>query len=118
MVAKVANVYNNLPPPVRAKTAIFGQNYGQGGAVDLFGSKYGLPKASAATRIASFGGHAITPSKALSLCRVSKGNLKNRMPVWRRSPQSITLYSMPYEHFEVFYCRNLKMAAQGCLAES
>ena len=28
MVATVANVYNNLPPQVRVKTAIFGQNYG------------------------------------------------------------------------------------------
>ena len=38
-------VYNSLPPDVRAKTAIFGQNYGQAGAIDLFGPKYGLPPA-------------------------------------------------------------------------
>ena len=45
MAAAVAKVYNGLPPDVRAKTAIFGQNYGQAGAIDLFGPKYGLPKA-------------------------------------------------------------------------
>src|SRR5262249_19780765 len=45
MVATVARAYNNLPPEVRVKTAIFAQNYGQAGAIDLFGSKYGLPKA-------------------------------------------------------------------------
>ena len=45
MAAAVAGVYNNLAPDVRAKTAIFGHNYGQAGAVDLFGAKYGLPKA-------------------------------------------------------------------------
>ena len=45
MTAAVAKVYNGLPPDVRPKTAIFGQNYGQAGAVDLFGPKYGLPKA-------------------------------------------------------------------------
>ena len=45
MAAEVARVYNGLPPDVRARTAIFGQNYGQAGAVDLFGPKYGLPKA-------------------------------------------------------------------------
>jgi dolichyl-phosphate-mannose-protein mannosyltransferase len=45
MTATVARVYNSLPPEVRAKTAIFGQNYGQAGAIDLFGPKYGLPPA-------------------------------------------------------------------------
>jgi tetratricopeptide (TPR) repeat protein len=45
MAATVARVYNGLPPEVRLKTAIFGQNYGQAGAIDLFGPKYGLPPA-------------------------------------------------------------------------
>jgi hypothetical protein len=45
MVATVARVYNGLPADVRARTAIYAQNYGQAGAVDLFGLKYGLPKA-------------------------------------------------------------------------
>ena len=45
MVAAVARVYNSLPPEERAKTAIFANNYGEAGAVDFFGSKYGLPKA-------------------------------------------------------------------------
>jgi len=39
MVTTIATVYNNLPPQVRVKTAIFGQNYGQAGAIDLLGSK-------------------------------------------------------------------------------
>ena len=41
----VARVYNALPPDLRRQTAIFGQNYGQAGAIDLFGPKYGLPPA-------------------------------------------------------------------------
>jgi hypothetical protein len=44
-VAAVASVYNSLSPEERAKTAIFGNNYGQAGAIDFFGPKYGLPKA-------------------------------------------------------------------------
>jgi dolichyl-phosphate-mannose-protein mannosyltransferase len=45
MVAVVARAYNNLSPADRAKCAIFGQNYGQAGAIDLFGPYFGLPKA-------------------------------------------------------------------------
>ncbi len=45
MTATVAGVYNNLPAEVRPKTAIFGQNYGEASAIDMFGPKYGLPAA-------------------------------------------------------------------------
>jgi len=45
MAETVARVYNSLPPGIRPDTAIFGQNYGQAGAIDLFGAKYGLPPA-------------------------------------------------------------------------
>jgi hypothetical protein len=45
MTADAARVYNSLPPAERAETAIFCQNYGQAGAIDFFGPKYGLPKA-------------------------------------------------------------------------
>lgn len=46
MVAEVARVHRSLPPEERAKAGIYGQNYGEAGAVDLLGEKHGLPKAS------------------------------------------------------------------------
>ena len=45
LTANVARVYNSLPPAERAETAIFCQNYGEAGAIDFFGPKYGLPRA-------------------------------------------------------------------------
>ena len=45
MVREVARVYHALPPDVRAKTAIFGGNYGEAGAIDFYGPRYGLPPA-------------------------------------------------------------------------
>jgi hypothetical protein len=44
LAEKVAKVYNSLPPEQRAKTAILTGNYGQAGAIALFGKKYGLPE--------------------------------------------------------------------------
>ena len=44
----VARVYNALPPQDRRRACIFGQNYGQAGAIDLFGPRYGLPRAISA----------------------------------------------------------------------
>lgn len=46
MVETVAKVYNSLSPEEKARTLIFCRNYGEAGAIDFFGGKYGLPKAS------------------------------------------------------------------------
>ena len=45
MTAKVAEVYHSLLPEEREKAAIFAGNYGEAGAIDLFGAQYNLPKA-------------------------------------------------------------------------
>jgi hypothetical protein len=45
MVEQVARVYHSLPPEEQAKTAIYTENYGEAGAIDFFGPRYGLPKA-------------------------------------------------------------------------
>jgi len=45
MVNEVAGIYNSLPPEERAETGIWAGNYGEAGAVNLFGPKLGLPRA-------------------------------------------------------------------------
>jgi Dolichyl-phosphate-mannose-protein mannosyltransferase len=42
---RVAAYYHTLSPEEQRKTAIFANNYGDAGAIDFFGPKYGLPKA-------------------------------------------------------------------------
>ncbi len=41
----VAGVYFSLPPPLRERTAIYADTYGDAGAIDFFGPRYGLPPA-------------------------------------------------------------------------
>ncbi|MFT3897954.1 MAG: glycosyltransferase family 39 protein [Thermomonas sp.] len=45
LVAQVAAVYRALPEAERAHTAIFANNYGEAGAIDLYGPAHGLPRA-------------------------------------------------------------------------
>jgi hypothetical protein len=45
MVSEVAAIYNSLPPEERAKTGIWAGNYGEAGAINEFGPRYGLPTA-------------------------------------------------------------------------
>jgi 4-amino-4-deoxy-L-arabinose transferase-like glycosyltransferase len=45
MVASVGHVYNHLRPEDKKRATIFCQNYGEAGAIDFFGSRFGLPQA-------------------------------------------------------------------------
>jgi hypothetical protein len=45
MAREVAGIYDSLPPQERARTGIVAGNYGEAGAINLFGPKYGLPRA-------------------------------------------------------------------------
>ena len=43
LTALVADGWQRIPEPERSDCAIFGQNYGEAGAIDFFGPRYGLP---------------------------------------------------------------------------
>jgi hypothetical protein len=45
LAKQVAEIYDSLPPEERAHTGIWAGNYGEAGAVNLFGPQYGLPTA-------------------------------------------------------------------------
>ncbi len=45
IVAETAQAWNQLAPEERSDCAIFAQDYGQAGAIDFFGRRYGLPPA-------------------------------------------------------------------------
>lgn len=45
MTAMTARAWAKLAPEERPDCAIFGQDYGQAGAIDFFGRRYGLPRA-------------------------------------------------------------------------
>jgi hypothetical protein len=44
MAEKTARVYNSLPDSVKAQTMVYGDNYGEAGALAFYGRKLGLPE--------------------------------------------------------------------------
>lgn len=46
-VREIARVFNTLAPAERATAVILASNYGEAGAIDFYGPRYGLPKALA-----------------------------------------------------------------------
>jgi 4-amino-4-deoxy-L-arabinose transferase-like glycosyltransferase len=108
MTAEVARIYNDLPPDVRARTAIFGQNYGQAGAIDFFGPKYGLPPAISGHQNYFLWGPRGYTGESMIVLAGRRPDLESRFASVQKVGSTYHPYSMPYEHFDIYYCRGLK----------
>lgn len=108
MAASVARAYNALPPEVRAKTAIFGQNYGQAGAIDLFGPKYGLPPAISGHQTYFLWGPRNYTGESVIVMDGRRSDLDEVCRSVQKVGRVEHPYSMPYERFDLYYCQGLK----------
>ncbi len=110
MAATVAGAYNRLEPEVRARTAIFAQNYGQAGAIDQFGPKYGIPLGSAISGHQSYylwGPRGFTGESMIVMADRPE-RLAKLFTTFRKVARVSHPYSMPHEHFDVYYCEGMK----------
>ncbi|HMD71996.1 MAG TPA: glycosyltransferase family 39 protein [Bryobacteraceae bacterium] len=109
MAATVASVYDNLPPDIRPKTAIFAQTYGQAGAIDLFGPKYGLPPAISAHQSYFLWGPRGYTGESMIVMDDRQERLEELFREVKKVAHVSHPYSMPYNHFDVFYCQGIRM---------
>jgi hypothetical protein len=110
MVAVVARAYNQLSPADRAKCAIFAQNYGQAGAIDLFGPQYGLPHAISGHQNYFLWG----PRGATGEVMIVMDDRRERLEELFDHVEQVGIvhhpYAIPYENDKpVHLCRGLKM---------
>ncbi|MGD1090391.1 MAG: glycosyltransferase family 39 protein [Bryobacteraceae bacterium] len=108
MTVTVARVFNSLPAEVRNETAIFGQNYGEAGAIDMFGPKYGLPPALSGHQSYFLWGPRGYTGESMIVMHGQQQDLESKFAQVQKVASVSHPYSMPYEHFDVFYCRGLK----------
>lgn len=107
MVAKTAEVYDSLPESERKRTAILAGNYGDAGAIDLFGKQYGLPRAISAHQSYYLWGYRDFDGGTAILLGFGKedadqmcGSVEEREEVGEK-------YSMAEENFTILVCREL-----------
>jgi hypothetical protein len=108
MVATVAGAFNALPADVRPKTCIFAQNYGQAGAIDLFGPQYGLPQAISGHQSYFLWGPRGCTGESVIVLGGRERDLESEYASVQTVARVENPYSMPYQHFDVHYCQGLK----------
>ena len=108
MAQVVADAYHKLPPEEQKSCAIFGQNYGQAGAIDFFGAKMGLPPAISGHQNYFYWG----PRGYTGECMIVMADRPERLQELFESVEFAGSVnhplSMPYQHFDVYVCRKAK----------
>jgi len=104
----VAKVYDSLPPAERARTAIIGNDFGQCGAVDFYGPKYGLPKSIGTHLTYWYWG----PRDYTGEIMIVLGDTIQGASQWFDSVEEVAevghVYAMKQEHFKILLCRHPK----------
>ena len=108
MAAATAKVYNELPPDQRAKTAIFGSNYGEAGAIDFYGPALGLPKAiSGHANYWYWGPRDYTGESMIVLCSTCEQLYQAFAKVEAKGTVG-NPYAMANENFTIYLCTQPK----------
>jgi len=110
---RVAAYYHTLSPEEKRKTAIFANNYGDAGAIDFFGPKYGLPKA--------IGGHQnywiwgprnYTGESMIVLGEGEEQNMRTKCASYSIVGNTDNPLSRPDEWLPIYHCRGFKANLQ------
>lgn len=110
-VAKVATIYRALPESERARTAILANNYGEAGAIDLYGSALGLPPAISRTNSYWYRGYGDPPPLTVielgSTAEGEKGSAAKCISYGRfRNSQGVDNEESA-SGYEIFVCRDI-----------
>jgi hypothetical protein len=109
----VAAYYRTLSPEEQRKTAIFANNYGDAGAIDFFGPRYGLPK--------SIGNHQnywiwgprqYTGESIIVLGDGDERNMQTKCASYSIIGSTKHPLSRPDEWLPIYHCRGFKWSLQ------
>ena len=119
MVALVADGYKRLTPQEQSECVIYVRNYGEAGAIDFYGKRYGLPKSLCAHNNYWMWGPGTRTGNIAIIIGVSK-DLQQSLADLNRGYAQVELvgtmnakYAMPFENGRlIFLCKGMKTTFQ------
>lgn len=112
IVATIAKVRDSLPPQDRAHAGILAGNYGEAGAIDLFGPRYGLPAAISGVNSYWARGYGNPGPETLIVVGLPPGFLRDHFASCQVVAHTWNRYGVKNEetldHSDIFVCRHLR----------
>lgn len=111
LAQRVAEIYRALPPEERAQTAILANNYGEAGALNLYGPALGLPRVISRTNTYWLRGYGDPPPQTvIELGNTAEGESKSAAKCTSSGPFRNSLDVDNEESawdYEIFVCRDI-----------
>lgn len=113
MVVAVAHIRDDLPPDQRTRLGVLAGNYGEAGAVDLYGPRYGLPRAISGVNSFWARGYGDPPPDTLIVLGFTQDQLDGMFSQCVVAGHAPRLYGLDNEesteHPDIFLCRDLRV---------
>ncbi len=109
LVADVAQIYHALPEDERAAACIFTGNYGEAGAINLFGPSHGLPPAISGHQTHSMWGPGDCTGEVVITLQIGADDIAGIFDSVEVAGSHFHPWGMAEENHEILVCRGLKM---------
>ena len=110
MVGEVRDAYNKLSDKEKKEAIVFGQNYGEASAVNIYGKEYGLPMAISSHNSYWMWGYPKDYKGEVMI--VIGSNLEDNKEFFEQVELASVhenKYGMPFENVNIYICRKVKM---------
>jgi hypothetical protein len=112
LVQKLAEIRDSLGPAERSEFGILAGNYGEAGAINLYGKEYGLPQAICGTNSFWARGYGNPPPKTLIVVGFSRGFGRRYFESCQVAGHVTNKYAIANEettdHPDILVCRHLR----------
>jgi hypothetical protein len=112
LVGTIAGVRDSLPPQDRVRLGILAGNYGEAGAIDLYGPRYGLPHAISGVNSYWLRGYGNPAPQTLIVVGLPLGFLQKHFASCQLVGHTWNRYGVKNEetvdHPDIFVCRGLR----------
>lgn len=113
LVETVAGVYAALPEKERAQAAILAGNYGEAGAINLYGPAYGLPEAISGINSYHLRGYSSPPPETVVVVGFSRDLVDRMFQECQWAARNTNRYGVVNEetrdHPDIFVCRKPRL---------